>query len=68
MKMSRNSESKFQVHLSSTKAMFQYMTYTSPLHGRLWIQVHSQIVSINLNPEFQKKMLERLVTKKLQEL
>ena len=24
--MSRNSESKFQVHLSSTKAMFQYMT------------------------------------------
>ena len=24
--MSRNSESTFQVHLSSTKAMFQYMT------------------------------------------
>ena len=24
--MSRSSESKFQVHLSSTKAMFQYMT------------------------------------------
>ena len=24
--MSRNSESKFQGHLSSTKAMFQYMT------------------------------------------
>ena len=25
-KISRNSETKFQVHLSSTKAMFQYMT------------------------------------------
>ena len=25
-KMSRNSEFKFQVHLSSTKPMFQYMT------------------------------------------
>ena len=26
--MSRNSESKIQVHLSSTKAMFQYMTHS----------------------------------------
>ena len=32
--MSRNSESKFQVHLSSTKAMFQYMTLPPFKHFR----------------------------------
>ena len=29
--ISRNFESKFQIHLSSTKAMFQYMTIADPL-------------------------------------
>ena len=36
---------------------------TLPLHGRLWIQVHSQVVSIRHNPEFRKKLLDRLDTK-----
>ena len=48
--MSRDSESKFQVHLSSTKAMFQYMKnglYNSEMfqgilywkHSRLFFQI-----------------------------
>ena len=32
--MSRDSKSKFQVHLSSTKAMFQYMTLPPFKHFR----------------------------------
>ena len=35
IEMSRNSESKFQVHLSSTKAMFQYMTVEFISHKKL---------------------------------
>ena len=41
--------------------------YTLPLHGRFWIQVLSQIVSILHNPEFRKNLLDRLGTKKCQE-
>ena len=42
--------------------------YTLPLHGRLWIQVHSQIVSFCHNPEFQKKIFDRLDAQECQEI
>ena len=38
--------------------------YTLPLHGRQWLQVHSQIDSIRYNAKFWKKMLDRFDTKK----
>ena len=39
--MSRNSESKFQVHLSSIKAMFQYMTTSKAVNTKLGKQTIS---------------------------
>ena len=45
--MSRDSESKFQVHLSSTKAMFQYMTPILNLSDIKTILVHQTTSSWN---------------------
>ena len=60
--------------MSGTKAAFAERTirslqkkYTSPLHGRQWIQVHSQIGSIRYNSNFSKKLLDRLDTKECEE-
>ena len=36
--------------------------FTLPLHGRQWIQVHSQIDSLRYNTKFLKKLLDRLDT------
>ena len=55
--------------MSETKAAFAERTirslkkYTLPLHGRQWIQLHSQIDSIRYNTELSKKLLDRLDTK-----
>ena len=52
--------------MSETKVLFavSYKTvhekYTLMLHGSLWMQVLSQIVSVPHNPEFQKKLLDGL--------
>ena len=37
---------------------------TLPLHWRLWVQVQSQVVSVRHEPEIQKKLFDRLDTKK----
>ena len=60
--------------MNETKAAYGERTIkfpgknTIPLHGRLWIQVHSEILSIRHNPEFQKKLFDRVDTKEYQEL
>ena len=41
--------------------------YILQLHGKQWIQVHSQIDSIRYNTKFSKKLLKRLDTKKCKE-
>ena len=41
--------------------------YTLPLHGRQWIQVHSQIDSIHYNDKLSKKLLDRHDTKECKE-
>ena len=47
--MSRNSESKFQVHLSSTKAMVQYMTLGNDNIFLECLQLYSEVV---VHPKF----------------
>ena len=41
--------------------------YTLPLHGRQWVQIHSQIDSIRCNTNFWKKLLDRLDTQECKE-
>ena len=41
--------------------------YALPLHGRQWIQVHSQVDSLRYNTKFLKKLLGRLDTKECKE-
>ena len=41
--------------------------YTLPLHGRQWIQVHSQIDSIRYNTKLWKKLIDGLDTKECKE-
>ena len=36
-----------------------------PLHGRFWVQILPHFFSIHHEPEFQKKMLDRLGTKNI---
>ena len=53
--MSRNSESKFQVHLSSTKAMFQYMT-------TLFVHLQSATAKKAARSKSEQMKLENLYT------
>ena len=61
--------------MSETKASIAERTmyntipekYNLPLHGRQWIQVHSQIYSIRYNTNFSKNMLDRLNTRECKE-
>ena len=40
----------------TSKTIFENFTIT--LHGRIWIQVHSQIVAFRYNTELSKQLLD----------
>ena len=49
------------------KLQYDPLKYTLWLHGRHWIQVNSQIVSIRYDTKFSKKLLDGLDTRECKE-
>ena len=63
-KFKAQKEYKFTLHWVRLRLHLLNITYflqkcSLPLHGRSWIQAHSQMVSFRQNPEFQKKVFNR---------
>ena len=48
-----------EIKTAFAECTIRFLKQILPLHGRLWIQVHSQIVLIRHNPEIQKKNVQQ---------